>query len=51
MNMLKLIEYEYGTTFPINYDNFNIQYIIITMNSKFYMSSDLLFSVTPENEY
>lgn len=50
MNMLKLIEYEYGTTFPINYDNFNIQYIIITMNSKFYMSSDLLFSVTPEND-
>jgi len=50
MNMIKLIEYEYGTTFPINYDNFNIQYIIITMNSKFYMSSDMLFAVTPEND-
>ena len=47
--MIKLIEYEYGTKFPINYDNFNIQYIIITMNSKFYMSSNMIMAVTNEN--
>ena len=48
--MIKLLEYEYDTKFPINYDDFNIQYIIITMNSKFYMSSSLLLSISPEND-
>ena len=50
LSMIKLLEYEYDTKFPINYDDFNIQYIIITMNSKFYMSSSLLLSISPEND-
>lgn len=46
--MIKLIEYEYDTKFMVDYNNCKIKYVIITMSSQFYMSSNMLLSISPE---
>ena len=46
--MIKLIEYEYDTKFMVDYHNCKIKYVIITMSSQFYMSSNMLLSISPE---
>ena len=47
--MIKLIEYEYDTRLSVDYNDFDIQYVVITMNSEFHMSSNMLFSISPLN--
>jgi hypothetical protein len=47
--MIKLIEYEYDTKFSVDYKNCSAQFVIITMSSDFFMSSDMLLSISPEN--
>lgn len=47
--MIKLIEYEYDTKFSVDYNDFDIQYVVITMSSEFHMSSDMLLSISPLN--
>ena len=47
--MIKLIEYEYDTKFSVDYESCSAQFVIITMSSDFFMSNDMLISISPEN--